>query len=46
MVVHWFAGGKTEWERQRALDEELQKAYIERLRSGLPSVKTETPNAD
>jgi hypothetical protein len=34
-LIHWFAGGREEWERQRGLDEELQKAYIDRLRSGV-----------
>jgi hypothetical protein len=45
LLAHWFAGGKAEWERQRVLDEELQRAYIDRLRAGLPA-KTETPAAD
>ena len=36
MVAHWFAGGKTEWERDRALDEELTRAYAARLRAWVP----------
>lgn len=34
MLVHWFVAGRREWERDRALDEELRSATIERLRSG------------
>ena len=38
MLAHWFAGGKREWERDRSLDEELTRAYADRLRA--PAVKT------
>ena len=34
MLLHWFVGGRQEWERQQTLDEELSRAYIERLRVG------------
>ena len=30
-LAYWLLGGRTEWERQRALDEELRRAYIARL---------------
>jgi hypothetical protein len=33
MLVHWFVRGREEWDRDRALNEELRKAYIERLRA-------------
>ncbi len=33
-LIHWFLGGKEEWTRQRELDEELRRAYVDRLRSG------------
>jgi hypothetical protein len=46
MLVHWFAGGKAEWQKQRELDEELQRAYIDRLKAGLPAPRAETSNAD
>lgn len=42
MFLHWFVGGRKEWERQQALDEELSRAYIERLRVGTPA---RTPEA-
>ena len=32
-LAYWFLGGRAEWERQRALDEELRRAYIGRLQS-------------
>lgn len=32
MMAHWFVRGREEWERERTLDEELRRAYIERLR--------------
>lgn len=32
-LVYWFLGGKDEWARQAALDEELQRAYIRRLQA-------------
>jgi Domain of unknown function (DUF6249) len=41
-LIHWFAGGRDEWQRQQVLDEELRRAYIERLRGGS---KTEAPRA-
>jgi hypothetical protein len=33
MLVHWLVRGREEWDRDRALNEELRKAYIERLRT-------------
>jgi hypothetical protein len=45
-LIHWFAGGREDWERQRALDEELRRAYIERLRGGSAPAKSETAAAD
>jgi hypothetical protein len=41
MVVHWFAGGREYWERERQLDEDLRRAYIDRLRSGGTNAKPE-----
>jgi hypothetical protein len=35
-LLYWFIGGKQEWERRRELDEELRRAYLERLRSSGP----------
>ncbi len=32
LLAHWFTGGKREWERQLALDEERQRAYIDLMR--------------
>jgi hypothetical protein len=32
-LAYWILGGRTEWERQRALDEELRRAYIARLQT-------------
>lgn len=32
LLAHWFTGGKREWERQQALDEERQRAYIDLMR--------------
>jgi len=32
-LAYWFLGGKNEWGRQVALDEELQRAYIRRLQA-------------
>jgi hypothetical protein len=32
LLAHWFTGGKREWERQQALDEERQRAYIDLTR--------------
>ena len=39
LLAHWFSGGKRAWERQRALDEELQQAYIDLLRRIAPAAK-------
>ncbi|HVT59476.1 MAG TPA: DUF6249 domain-containing protein [Thermoanaerobaculia bacterium] len=39
LLAHWLAGGKRDWERQRALDEELRRAYIDRLRGGAPAAE-------
>jgi uncharacterized protein DUF6249 len=39
LLAHWFTGGKREWERQLALDEELQRAYIDLLRRTEPSAQ-------
>ncbi len=39
LLAHWFTGGKRAWERQRALDEELQLAYIDLLRRSGPAAK-------
>jgi hypothetical protein len=48
MLVHWFAGGKQEWEEQRQLDLELRRAYIDRLRNTgtTPAAKPQPPVAD
>jgi hypothetical protein len=32
-VVHWFVAGKTEWARQRAMEEETHLAYVQYLQS-------------
>jgi Flp pilus assembly protein TadB len=34
MLAHWILEGREQWRRDRDLDEELKRAYIERLRSG------------
>jgi hypothetical protein len=39
LLAQWFSGGKRAWERQRALDEELQLAYIDLLRRIAPAAK-------
>jgi hypothetical protein len=31
-MVHWFVGGREEWKQEKELDEELRRAYIDRLR--------------
>jgi hypothetical protein len=48
MLLHWSMYGKEEWRRDRELDEELRRAYIDRLRgSAAPSAaKAESPVAD
>jgi multisubunit Na+/H+ antiporter MnhC subunit len=47
MLAHWFIRGRAEWDRDRALDEDLRRAYIERLRAGsAPAATTEAPKAD
>ena len=33
MLAHWFLRGRDEWDRNRALNEELRRAYIDRLRT-------------
>ena len=33
MLAHWFLRGRDEWDRDRALNEELRRAYIDRLRT-------------
>ena len=33
MLAHWFVRGRHEWDRDRALSEELRRVYIERLRT-------------
>lgn len=30
-LAYWFLGGRAEWQRQAALDEELRRAYVARL---------------
>jgi hypothetical protein len=37
ILAHWLIRGRAEWERDRALDEDLRRAYIDRLRGGLPA---------
>lgn len=32
-LAYWFLGGKDDWARRAALDEELQRAYIRRLQA-------------
>jgi hypothetical protein len=39
LLANWLSGGKRAWERQRALDEELQLAYIDLLRRIAPAAK-------
>jgi hypothetical protein len=39
LLAHWFTGGKRAWERQQALDEEFQLAYIDLLRRSGPAAK-------
>jgi hypothetical protein len=39
LLANWLGGGKRAWERQRALDEELQLAYIDLLRRIVPAAK-------
>jgi uncharacterized protein DUF6249 len=39
LLAYWLTGGKRAWERQRALDEELQLAYIDLLRRIAPAAK-------
>lgn len=43
LLLHWFAGGRREWEKQRLLDEELSRAYVERLRHGPGAAKLPEP---
>ena len=33
MLAHWFLRGRDEWDRDRALNEALRRAYIDRLRT-------------
>jgi hypothetical protein len=46
MLVHWVLGGREEWQKQRELDEELKRAYIDRLRGGGRAGKPEAGIAD
>jgi hypothetical protein len=32
ILAHWFLGGRDEWRKLRELDEEMKRAYIDRLR--------------
>jgi hypothetical protein len=31
-LVHWFVGGREEWKQEKELDDDLRRAFIERLR--------------
>ena len=48
MLLHWKLGGKEEWEQQRELDNELRRAYIDRLRGtgASPAAKPLPPVVD
>jgi hypothetical protein len=48
MLVHWFAGGREEWKEQRELDNDLRRAYIDRLRNTgtTPAARPQPPVAD
>ena len=32
-VCHWLVAGRTEWQRQRVMDEEMHRAYVEYLKA-------------
>jgi uncharacterized protein DUF6249 len=44
-LAYWFLGGRMEWERQRALDEELRRAYIARLQNASSLPPSNNPSA-
>lgn len=46
LLAHWLTGGKRAWERQQALDEELQLAYIDLLRRSGPAAKSAASQGD
>jgi hypothetical protein len=33
MLAHWFLGGKQQWEQERAMEDSLRQAFIDRLRA-------------
>jgi len=33
-LIYWFMGGKRDWEQQARVDDEIQQAYVRRLRGG------------
>ncbi len=45
-LAHWFLGGSRQWEDERRLDEDMRRAYIERLRSFARPVVAETSKVD
>jgi Flp pilus assembly protein TadB len=45
LLAHWFVRGRNEWDRDRALDEELRRAYIDRFRAGERAPRPEHPAA-
>jgi hypothetical protein len=48
MLLHWKFGGKEEWQQQQALENELRRAYIDRLRGtgASPAAKPLPPVVD
>ena len=36
-VCHWLVAGKSDWQRQQVMDDELQRAYVEYLKAQGPS---------
>ena len=45
-LAHWFLGGSRQWSEERRLDEEMRRAYIERLRSFARPAAVESPRVD
>ncbi len=46
LLVHWMVRGREEWDRDRALDEELRRAYIDRLRASVGELPPFRPAAE
>ncbi len=45
-LAHWFLGGSRQWSAERRLDEEMRRAYIERLRSPVRPAVAEASKVD